>query len=278
MKKFSSIVEKKKQELEESKIINERNLYLDFAKKYHKEHGVSGPFDKKFKGDKKEQEKYMEELSKAWEDHKKKKGIKNKSTKDKFAFAKKKLNESKALDMARSMVGDGGDPNYHFVTMCDDYYFEKDGEMVKYSKDMGSAPLKIKTTPDLGTYTFGPFQNLEESKMFASSIELDEINGPRMVMVEDRKSGEVYSKYLTCKLQPVWNELEEESEEEEEEYEDPNSEYTYGEETEDEENDFEDGDEDEDEDELDMEIKSITTKDGEHFANFGPSDSSDDEE
>jgi hypothetical protein len=273
MKKFSSIVEKKKQELEESKIVNERNLYLDFAKKYHKEHGVSGPFDKKFKGDKNQQEKYMEELAKAWEAHKKKKGIKNKENKDKFAFAKKKLNESKALEMARSMVGDGGDPNYHFVTMCDDYYFEKDGEMIKYSKDMGSAPLKIKTTPDLGTYTFGPFQNLEESKMFAASIELDEINGPRMVMVEDRKTGEVYSKYLTCKLQPVWNELEEESEDEEEEYEDPNSEYTYGEETEDEENDFEDEDEDEEE----LEIKSIVTKDGEDYANFGPIDSSEEE-
>ena len=238
MKKFSSIVEKKKQELEESNIISERNLYLDFSKKYHKKNGVSGPFDKKFKGDKKEQEKYMDGLSKAWSAEKDKKGIKNKNNKGKFDFAKKKINESKALDMARSMVGDGGEPNYHFVTMCDDYYFEKDGEMVKYSQDMPLAPLKIKTTPDLGIYTFGPFQNLEESKMFAASIELDEINGPRMILVEDRKSGEVYSKYLTCKLQPVWNELEEETEEsDDEDYEDPNSEYTYGEETEDEESD-----------------------------------------
>jgi hypothetical protein len=237
MKKFSSIVEKKKQELAESQLVNERNLYLDFSKKYHKEHGVSGPFDKKFKGSKKAQQDYMEGLSKAWEEYKEKKGIKIKQDK-KFDF-KKKINESKALELAKQMVGDGGDPNYFFVSMCDDYYFEKEGEMVKYSSDMASAPLKIKTTPDLGSYTFGPFMNLEESKLFIDSIELDEINGPRMAKIEDRKEGEVFVKYLSCKLQPVWDEHFEDSEvtkdfEDEEEYEDPNSEYTYGDEVEDE--------------------------------------------
>lgn len=252
MKKFSSVVEKKKQELNESQVVNERNMYLDFSKKYHKQHGVSGPFDKKFKGDKKAQEEYMEGLSKAWEEHKKKKGIKPKSN-GKFDFAKKKMNESKAIEMAKSMIGDGGDPNYHFVTMCDDYYFDKGEDLVRYSKDMASSPLKIKTTPDFGAYTFGPFQNLEESKMFAASIELDEINGPRMVTIEDRKTGEVYSRYLTCKMQPVWSEIEEddyeEEEEDEEEYEDPNSEYTYGEENEegDDEEEYDEDEEEEDE-------------------------------
>ncbi len=237
MKKFSYIVEKKKQELAESQLVSERNLYLDFSKKYHKEHGVSGPFDKKFKGDKKAQQDYMEGLSKAWEEHKEKKGIKIKQDK-KFDF-KKKVNESKALELAKQMVGDGGEPNYFFVSMCDDYFFEKDGQMVKYSTDMASAPLKIKTTPDLGSYTFGPFMNLEESKLFIESIELDEINGPRMAKIEDRKEGEVFVKYLSCKLQPVWDEHYEDTEEsddfeDEDEYEDPNSEYTYGDEIEDE--------------------------------------------
>jgi hypothetical protein len=236
MKKFSLIVEKKKQELAESNLVNERNLYLDFAKKYHKEHGVSGPFDKKFKGDKKAQSEYMEALSMAWDENKKKKGIKTKGKKD-FDF-KKKMNESKAFDMASQMVGDGGDPNYHFVIMCDDYYFEKNGEMIKYSKDIESAPLTIKTTPNMGSYTFGPFMNLEESKMFAESIELDEINGPRMVSIQDRMEGEVFARYLSCKLQPVWDENimsnspDGMGSEDDEEYEDPNSEYTYGEETE----------------------------------------------
>jgi len=236
MKKFSYIVEKKKQELQETALVNERNQYLEFSKKYHKEHGVSGPFDKKFKGEKKAQEEYMEGLSMAWEEYKKKKGIKTKSQK-KFDFAKKKMNESKAYDLSKQMVGDGGDPNYHFVTMCDDYFFEKNGEMVKYSQDMSSAPLKIKTTPELGSYTFGPFMSLEESKMFAESIDLDEINGPRMVKIEDRKDGEVFCKYLSCKMQPVWDENIDDKHgnyEDEEEYEDPTSEYTYGDETEDE--------------------------------------------
>ena len=39
MKKFSSAVEKKKQELKESQVVNERNMYLEFSKKYHKKHG-----------------------------------------------------------------------------------------------------------------------------------------------------------------------------------------------------------------------------------------------
>jgi|LauGreDrversion4_2_1035121.scaffolds.fasta_scaffold02322_13 hypothetical protein len=251
MKKFSSAVEKKKEELKESQIVNERNMYLEFSKKYHKKHGVSGPFDKKFNGDEKEQEKYMSGLSKAWSEYKKDKGIKPKSSGSKFDFAKKKVNESKALEMAKTMIGDGGDPNYHFVTMCDDFYFDKAGEMVRYSKDMLSSPLKVKTTPDLGAYTFGPFANLEESKMFAASIELDEINGPRMVSVEDRKTGEVYTRYLTCKMQPVWNEIEEEEDidDEEEEFEDPSAEYTYGEEHEDDDDNDEDDEDEEDGDE-----------------------------
>jgi hypothetical protein len=80
--------------------------------------------------------------------------------------------------------------------------------------------------------------NLQESKMFAESIELDEINGPRMVSIQDRMEGEVFSRYLSCKLQPVWDENimsnspDGMGAEDDEEYEDPNSEYTYGEETE----------------------------------------------
>ena len=122
---------------------------------------------------------------------------------------------------------------------ADDYMFEKEDAMEKYSKDPMSAPLKIKTTPDFGIYTFGPFMNIEESKMFAESIELDEINGPRMVTIQDRKNGEVFSKFLSCKLQPVWDEHIEEhvdnmedEDDEDEEQEDINMEYTYGDEDE----------------------------------------------
>jgi hypothetical protein len=236
MKKFSSVVEGKKQEIKDFELINERNLYLEFSKKYNKKHGVSGPFDKKFKGDKKAQEKYMEELGKSWAEHKKEKGIKNKP----FKKFEGKVNESKADDMAKQMIGDGGEPNYHFVTMSDDYLYENNGEETKYSKDPISAPLKIKTTHDMGNYTFGPFMNLSESKMFAESLELDEINGPRMVIISDRKEGEVYSKFLTCRMQPVWDEhitdnsSDEETEDDQDEEEDGNSEYTYGEENEEE--------------------------------------------
>jgi hypothetical protein len=79
MKKVSQIQEELKIEKESSiSKINETNKYLTFAKGYYKKHGVSGPFDEKFKGNKKEQEKFMEELGKAWSDYKKEHGIKTK--------------------------------------------------------------------------------------------------------------------------------------------------------------------------------------------------------
>ena len=73
MKTVSQIQEAIKAEREDSTSrLNEANKYLTFAKAYYKKHGVSGPFDAKFKKDKKAQEKFMGELGKAWEDHKKK--------------------------------------------------------------------------------------------------------------------------------------------------------------------------------------------------------------
>jgi len=79
MKKVSEIrtqlIEEKKEVLTK---LDESNKYLDFAKGYHKKNGVSGPFDAKFKGKKKEQEKYMGELGKAWAKYKKDNGIETK--------------------------------------------------------------------------------------------------------------------------------------------------------------------------------------------------------
>ena len=77
MKKVSQIQESLK--IEKQKAISkleETNKYLTFAKKYYKKHGVSGPFDVKFKGDKKAQKDFMEELGKSWADYKKEHGMK----------------------------------------------------------------------------------------------------------------------------------------------------------------------------------------------------------
>jgi phage terminase large subunit len=76
MKKVSQIQENLKvQSAHAISKMDEANKYLNFAKKYYKKHGVSGPFDEKFKGDKKAQEKFMEELGKAWADYKKEHNI-----------------------------------------------------------------------------------------------------------------------------------------------------------------------------------------------------------
>lgn len=77
MKKVSQIQENLKvQNAQTISKMDEANKYLTFAKKYYKKHGVSGPFDAKFKGDKKEQEKFMGELGKEWADYKEKHNIK----------------------------------------------------------------------------------------------------------------------------------------------------------------------------------------------------------
>jgi len=76
MKKITQIQESLK--IEKAKVISkleETNKYLTFAKGYYKKHGVSGPFDEKFKSDKKAQKKFMNDLGKAWDEHKEKHGI-----------------------------------------------------------------------------------------------------------------------------------------------------------------------------------------------------------
>jgi hypothetical protein len=82
MKKVSQIQESLK--IEKQKAISkleETNKYLTFAKKYYKKHGVSGPFDEKFKDNKKAQEKFMEDLGKEWSAYKEKHGIVSKGSK-----------------------------------------------------------------------------------------------------------------------------------------------------------------------------------------------------
>lgn len=82
MRKISQIQESIKIERQNviSKI-DETNKYLTFAKRYYKKHGVSGPFDEKFKQNKKSQEKFMEELGKEWSSYKEKHGIVTKNIK-----------------------------------------------------------------------------------------------------------------------------------------------------------------------------------------------------
>jgi len=55
--------------------MDESMKYMEFCKKFSKEEGVSGPFDAKFKKDKKAMKAYMSKLSKAWADYKKEEGI-----------------------------------------------------------------------------------------------------------------------------------------------------------------------------------------------------------
>lgn len=84
MKKVSEI-QKEINEINENATsrIDEANKYMEFSKAYNKKHDVTGPFDAKFKGKKKEQKKYMEDLGKAWGEHKKKSGIVSKKTEKK---------------------------------------------------------------------------------------------------------------------------------------------------------------------------------------------------
>ena len=51
-------------------ILDEAEEYMEFAEGYNKKNNITGPFDDRFKNNKKAQQKYLKELGKAWNSYK----------------------------------------------------------------------------------------------------------------------------------------------------------------------------------------------------------------
>jgi hypothetical protein len=112
--------------------------------------------------------------------------------------------DKEAAAMAKKEVGDGKEPNHFFVTKSNDYLYTLDNEVKWYSDDHKSAPIQVED--QIEVETFGPYNTLDDAMKTADKIDLTETTGPRYVMVEDRKTGQVYEKYLKAEMRLSWNE------------------------------------------------------------------------
>jgi hypothetical protein len=115
--------------------------------------------------------------------------------------------DEKAIEQAKSMVGDGKEPNFFFVTASNDYFYNNaDGTLIAYSEDHHNAPVKIED--HIEVETFPAFKNYKDAKKKADELELNQDVGPRHVYIEDRKSGQIYEKYLKVTVKPIWSDEE----------------------------------------------------------------------
>jgi hypothetical protein len=54
-------------------ILDEAEEYMEFAEEYNRKNNITGPFDDRFRNNKKAQQKYLKELGKAWNSYKREK-------------------------------------------------------------------------------------------------------------------------------------------------------------------------------------------------------------
>ena len=106
-------------------------------------------------------------------------------------------------DMAAEMVGDNKEPNLFFVSASNDYGFlDEDGNLVFYSDAYKKAPVKIEK--EIRVETFGPFETFKDAMKKADELDLNETVGPRHVTIEDRKTGQIYEKFLKAEKKIIW--------------------------------------------------------------------------
>jgi hypothetical protein len=111
--------------------------------------------------------------------------------------------DKEAAEAAKKMVGDGKEPNQFFVTASNDYmFFDANNEMKAYSDAPKDAPVKVED--HIEVETFGPYNDFKDAMKKADELDLSETAGPRYVMIEDRKTGQIYEKYLKAEKKIVW--------------------------------------------------------------------------
>lgn len=111
--------------------------------------------------------------------------------------------DKEVAEAAKKMVGDGKEPNKFFVTVSNDYMFLDANNEIKYYSDAPKeAPVKVED--HIEVETFGPFDDFKDAMKKADELDLSETTGPRYVMIEDRKTGMIYEKYLKAEKKVVW--------------------------------------------------------------------------
>ena len=129
---------------------------------------------------------------------------------DKLRTTRTVINGDKeAAELAKSKVEDGKEPNMFFVTTNNDYvFFDEDRKTTDHyfndPKNSIKAPVEIEDHIEMEV--FGPFETLKDAMKKSKEIELNEEVGPRSVVVEDRKSGTIYERFMEAKRKIVWSE------------------------------------------------------------------------
>jgi hypothetical protein len=112
--------------------------------------------------------------------------------------------DAETAALAKKVVGDQKEPNQFFVTYSNDYMFFDEGNvMTAYSDDPKKAPVKVED--HIEVETFGPFDDFDSAIKKAEDLDLSETTGPRYVMIEDRKVGLIFEKFLKAEKKIVWS-------------------------------------------------------------------------
>lgn len=112
--------------------------------------------------------------------------------------------DKEVAELAKKVIGDGKEPNQFFVTVSNDFMFNMDDDVTSYSASPKKSPIKLEDKVEVET--FGPYSSAKDALKKANEIDLSEDAGPRYVMIEDRKSGQVYEKFLKAQQKVVWTE------------------------------------------------------------------------
>ena len=113
--------------------------------------------------------------------------------------------DKEAAELAKKVVGDGKDPNQFFVTVSNDYmFFNEEHNLTAYSDSPKTAPVKVED--HIEVETFGPFDEFADAMKKVQELDLSETTGPRYIMMEDRKVGLIYEKFLKAEKKIVWSE------------------------------------------------------------------------
>jgi len=108
------------------------------------------------------------------------------------------MTQAEIKKLASEIIGDGQTPNMWFVTT---------GPYIKIpNTDFGYHDAMIEGYTDKDTCTHGPFNDFEDAVDCFDEQELDVNYGVGHAMIEDRENGVVVEKWLTKRVQVVYEE------------------------------------------------------------------------
>lgn len=114
------------------------------------------------------------------------------------------MTQTEIQELARTIIGDGKDPNKYFVTVSPYYIIVDSNE----SDDSHCELLEGFSNSDI---TITVFDSYEDAYQFYDSIDLDPHAGVGEVTIEDRKTGVITSKLLQKRMIIDYNIIEHDS-------------------------------------------------------------------